>query len=124
MRTGRPRKLNKPVTVSIVMEEKTMNEIDEMKGNVSRGEFIHILSISDNHKTNQIIHLKSENDLLNKKLAELQKGNENNIQAFQKTIYSHFKLRFKEKLESMPIPSKKFWAEKIGCKPHDLINYL
>lgn len=124
MRTGRPKKYKKNMNITVSMEENKIEEIDSLRGNISRGEYISILSISDNQKTNQIIHLKSENELLLRKLSEFQKGNESNIQAFQKTIYSHFKTRFKEKLEEIPISSKKFWAEKIGCKPQELINYL
>ena len=125
MRQGRPKKLNNPVTVSIVLEHDKLNDLDKMRENFSRGEYIHILTISDNLKTQKILKLKM--DLKTKEETIIKLTSQSNIsfiQGFQKTIHSHFKNQFKEILRDMPKTTKTFWAEKIGCSISELHNYL
>jgi len=125
MRKGRPKKLNKPVTVCIVIEENRLNALDDLRGKYSRGEYINILTISDDLKTQKILKLNEE--LKQKEIELLKLSNPKNItsiQAFQKTIHSNFKNQFVEKLKEMPKTVRKFWADKIGCSINELNNYL
>ena len=125
MKTGRPRKLKNPVTVCIVIEKKTLDEIDGLRSHVSRGEYLNILSISDNLKTKNIIDLKTKIKTLEIDNQNLKKQKESTIiDSFRKSIYSQFNKQFKDAVEKMSIPAKRLWSEKIGCKPQELINYL
>ena len=125
MRQGRPRKLNKPVTICVVLEQEKLNELDNLRAQFSRGEYINIMTISDNLKTQKILELKEELKKKEEKIKKLSDPkNISSIIGFQKTIYSHFKIQFKQKLDEMPKHAKSFLAEKIGCSIQELENYL
>ena len=124
MRTGRPKKYKKAVTISISLEDKQVQEIDSLRGGYSRGEYLNILIISDNLKTKKILDLKSENEELSSKLESITKNDNSNLQSFQKSIHSNFIKYYKEYLDKMPIHTKKFWADQLKCRTIDLINYI
>ena len=124
MRTGRPKKYNKSVTVCISLEDKQIQEIDSLRGHYSRGEYLNILTISDNFKTKKILDLKSENEELSLKLEAMSKNDNLNLQSFQKSIHSNFIKYYKEYFDKMPVHTKKFWAEQLKCRTIDLINYI
>ena len=126
MKTGRPRKLNNPVTVTIMMEEKALREIDDLKGKHSRGQFISVLIITDNLKTNKILDLNDKVQILEAKIKTLSIEKEENMtESFRKTIYSHFRVYAADYIEDkMGAPAKKLWCEKLNCKATELKNLL
>jgi len=124
MRTGRPKKYKKSVTVCISLEDKQVQEIDSLRGRYSRGEYLNILTISDNLKTKKILDLKAENEELSSKLETISKNDNSNLQSFQKSIHSNFIKYYKEYLDKMPVHTKKFWADQLKCRTADLINYI
>ena len=126
MKTGRPKRLKNPVTAIITLEENALREIDNLKGKHSRGQFISVLIISDNLKTNKILDLKDQVQTLEAKIKTLSKEKEDNIiESFRKSIYSHFRNYTIDYIEDkMSVPAKKLWAEKLNCKPTELKNLL
>lgn len=124
MRTGRPKKYKKSINITISMEEQKIKEIDDLRGNFSRGEYLNILTTSDNLKTKRILDLKKENEELSYLNEMLSKKDNTAINSFQKTIHSNFRKYYEEYFNKMPITSKKFWAKQLNCQTKDLINYL
>jgi len=124
MRTGRPKKYKKSVTISVSLEDKQVQEIDSLRGSYSRGEYLNILTVSDNLKTKKILDLKAENEELSLKLETLSKNDNSNLHSFQKSIHSNFIKYYKEHLDKMPVHTKKFWADQLKCRTIDLINYI
>lgn len=118
MRQGRPTKYKQSVTVSISLEKSTLNEIDKIRGNFSRGEYLDILKDSDNMKTRKIIDLKERVSELEVELEEERSKKDSDItNSFRKAIYSNFRVYAEDHINfKMGIPAKKMWIEKLKTK--------
>lgn len=127
MKLGRPNEFSKPVTITVMIEETSKIELDDMRGRHSRGRYISILAESDNLKTRKILDLKDQIDKCNKQIISLQKNapQETVIDAFRKSIYSHFRAYSQEYIEDkMGGGAKKMWAEKLKTDPRKLKDFL
>ena len=126
MKTGRPRKLNNPVTVTVMMEDKARKELDELRSKHSRGKYISILISSDNLKTRKILDCQDQILKLEQKIEELSKAQDSDMKnVFRKTIYSNLHRYAIDFIDNeLSHPAKKMWCEKLAINANKLKDVL